>query len=110
MSKPKNEQPQEVKDSKIGVEKTLRINKTLKPSLMAVDEREPYQPPQDVNNDKKGSTIKETVNKAFSGLQLDKDVHSELRGPHGSDHQQASGWALGADRSQQGDINLPYTE
>ncbi|CAG8760533.1 11397_t:CDS:2, partial [Gigaspora rosea] len=95
MSKPKNEQPQGAKDSNLGVEE---INKTLKPTLIGIDDRNQYQPAQNVN--KKGSTTKEAV-KAFSGLQLDKDVHSELRGPHGSDNQQASGWALGADRSQQ---------
>ncbi|CAG8778165.1 27410_t:CDS:2, partial [Gigaspora margarita] len=96
MSKPKNEQPQGAKDSNLGVEE---INKTLKPTLIGIDDRNQYQPAQNVN--KKGSTAKEAVNKAFSGLQLDKDVHSELRGPHGSDNQQASGWTLGTDRSQQ---------
>ncbi|CAG8801379.1 15395_t:CDS:1, partial [Racocetra fulgida] len=64
-----------IKDISMGVEETPGINRTLKPSLIVVDEREQYQPPQDIDNDKKESTINETVNKAFSGLQLDKDVH-----------------------------------
>ncbi|CAG8585939.1 30942_t:CDS:2 [Racocetra persica] len=54
MSKPKNKQPPEIKDISMGVEETPGINRTLKPSLVVVDEREQYQPPQDINNDKKG--------------------------------------------------------
>ncbi|CAG8479439.1 8152_t:CDS:2 [Scutellospora calospora] len=100
MSKQKNEQPQAAKDSEQGIHETLGINKNLK----LIDE---HQSQQDVNDEKKGTAVKE----AFSGLQLDKEFRSELRGPHGFDHQKASGWwAPGADRSQQGDINLPYIE
>jgi len=65
---------------------------------------------QDEEGDDHESRTKEILDKAFSGVQLDKDFHRELHGSHMEDHQKPSGQVLGATRSQEGDQNLPYIE
>ncbi|CAI2161998.1 5064_t:CDS:2 [Funneliformis geosporum] len=64
---------------------------------------------QDEKGDHESHT-KEILDKAFSGVQLDKDFHRELQGPYVDDHQNPSGQVIGAYRSQKGDQNLPYIE
>ncbi|CAG8506982.1 6066_t:CDS:2 [Funneliformis caledonium] len=65
---------------------------------------------QDEEGDDHESRTKEILDKAFSGVQLDKDFHRELHGSRVEDHQKPSGQVVGATRSQEGDQNLPYIE